>query len=107
MLYAFILGVCLIFWIGTLVLSKKRMAQWKKNNGVPGVILAWLLFIFLVSMIATIVLMIYYGEGYYELDPFMNAALVVMLVSAGLAVLTMLIAVSVAEIRRGRGKWRV
>ena len=107
MFFAFIFGICLIFWIGTLVLSKKRMAQWKKNNGVPGVILAWLLFIFLVSGAACVVLAIIYSKGNYQLGPFMDAALVVVLVSAGLAVLTMFTAVSVAELRRGKGKWRV
>ena len=106
MFFSYILSIALVFWVGTLVLSKKRMAQWKKNNGVAGVILAWLLFIFLVSGAACVVLAIIYSRGNYQLGPFMDAALVVMLVSAGLAVLTMLIAVSVAEIRRGSGKWR-
>lgn len=107
MFFSFILGICLIFWIGTLVLSKKRMAQWKKNNGVPGVILAWLIFIFLVSGAACVVLAIICNDGNYEFFPFLDAAFVVMLVSCGLVVLTMLTWAVVAEVRRGGGKWRV
>ena len=92
----------MIGFIASRVLSRKWMAEWKGNNGVLGVILAWSMFVFVLAGIVAVVLSIVDDNCYYIPWAVLNADMVVMWVSIGVSILTMFAMATVAEVRRKR-----
>ena len=102
MFFSFLFGVGMIGLIASRVLSRKWMAEWKTNNGVLGVVLAWSMFVFVVALIVAIVLLIVDDSYYYIPWAVLNADLVVLWVSIGVSILTMFAMAAVADVRRIR-----
>ena len=102
MFFSFLFGVGMIGLIASRVLSRKWMAEWKTNNGVLGVVLAWSMFVFVVALIVAIVLLIVDDSCYYIPWAVLNADLVVLWVSIGVSILTMFAMAAVADVRRIR-----
>ena len=102
MFFSFLFGVGMIGLIASRVLSRKWMAEWKTNNGVLGVVLAWSMFVFVVALIVAIVLLIVDDSCYYRPGAVLNADLVVLWVSIGVSILTMFAMAAVADVRRIR-----
>ena len=104
MFFSFLFGVGMIGLIASRVLSKKWMAEWKANNGVLGVVLAWSMFVFVVALIVAIVLLIVDDSCYYIPWVVLNADMLVMWVSIGVSILTMFAMGIAADVRRIREK---
>lgn len=102
MFISFLFGMGMIGLIASRVLSRKWMAEWKANNGVLGVILAWSMFVFVVAVIVAIVLLIVDDGCYYIPWAVLNAIRVVLLVSGGVSILTMFVMAGVGEARQKR-----
>lgn len=102
MFFSFLFGITMIGFIASRVLSRKWMAEWKENNGVLGVILAWSMFVFVVALIVAIVLLIVDDSCYYIPWAVLNADMLVMWVSIGVSILTMFAMATVADVRRKR-----
>lgn len=104
MFFSFLFGVGMIGLIASRVLSRKWMAEWKANNGVLGVILAWSMFVFVVALIVAIVLLIVDDSCYYIPWVVLNADMLVMWVSISVSILTMFAMGIAADVRRIREK---
>lgn len=104
MFISFLFGMGMIGLIASRVLSRKWMAEWKANNGVLGVILAWSMFVFVVAVIVAIVLLIVDDSCYYIPWVVLNADMLVMWVSIGVSILTMFAMGIAADVRRIREK---
>ena len=104
MFFSFLFGVGMIGLIASRVLSRKWMAEWKANNGVLGVILAWSMFVFVVAVIAGFVVVFMDDGGCYIPGVVLDAVLIVVCVSGGVSVLTMFVMAGVGEARLRREK---
>lgn len=100
MLFQILLSFVLIGSLGTLVLSKKRFAQWKEKNGTFGVVMALSFFLFLVSLVFVLITLLMQSNGTKNVYELMDVATIIFFTITGICVIEVIIASCIAEKKR-------